>query len=67
MSDEGTMKGPLQAHQAAGGEWWIMAPDDSDHDFRDDFEPIFESSGTGPEFERWAKYIVDVVNEHLMR
>jgi hypothetical protein len=67
MSDEGTMKGPLQAHQTASGEWWIMAPDDSDHDFRDDFEPIFEASGVGPEFEQWARLIVDVVNDHLTK
>lgn len=49
--------GPWKAKQTAGGEWWIMAPDDSDHDFRDDYEPIFESSGTGLNFEADAHLI----------
>ena len=59
--------GPLRAEQTAGGEWWITAPDDSDHDFREDYEPIFESSGTGPEFEKWAKLIVEATNDYLFR
>lgn len=50
------VKVPLKAEKTAGGEWWITAPDDSDHEFREDFEPIFESSGVGfPEFETYAR------------
>lgn len=47
--------GPWKAEQTAGGEWWITAPDSSDHDYRDDYEPIFEASGVGPSFEHDAK------------
>lgn len=51
----GCTPGPWKAHQTAGGEWWVMAPDETDHDFRDDSEPIFESSGVAPDFEHDAK------------
>ncbi len=41
---------PWRCEKTTPGEWWITAPDDSDHEFREDFEPIFESSGTPPQF-----------------
>ncbi len=40
---------PWRCEKTASGEWWITSPDDSDHQFRADYEPIFESSGTIPQ------------------
>ena len=37
---------PWKCEKTATGEWWITAPNDSDHEFRVDYEPIYESSGT---------------------
>lgn len=37
---------PWRCEKTASGEWWITSPDDSDHEYRADYEPIFESSGT---------------------
>ena len=48
---------PWKHTQTSSGEWWITAPDDSDHDFRNDYEPIFESSGTGEQFRLDAQFI----------
>ncbi len=41
---------PWQCEKTAPGEWWITSPDNSDHDYRSDYEPIFESSETIPQF-----------------
>lgn len=40
---------PWRCEKTAPGEWWITSPDDSDHEYRADYEPIFESSGTIPQ------------------
>lgn len=56
MSERKYSAGPWRAEQTATGLWWVMAPEDeNDHDFRDDYEPILESSGTGFNFEHDAK------------
>lgn len=41
---------PWRCEKTASGEWWITSPDDSDHEYREDYEPIFESSGTIAQF-----------------
>lgn len=41
---------PWRCEETMPGEWWITSPDDSDHDYRSDYEPIFESSGIIPQF-----------------
>ncbi len=41
---------PWRCEATVPGEWWITSPDDSDHEYRADYEPIFESSGTIPQF-----------------
>lgn len=41
---------PWRCEKTASGEWWITSPDDSNHQFRADYEPIFESSGRIPQF-----------------
>ena len=40
---------PWRLTRTKGGEWWITAPDNTDHDYREGHEPIFESSGTIPQ------------------
>ena len=40
---------PWRCEKTVPGEWWITSPDDSDHESRADFEPIYESSGTVPQ------------------
>lgn len=41
---------PWRCEKTIPGEWWITSLDDSDHEHREDYEPIFESSGTIPQF-----------------
>ncbi len=41
---------PWRCEKTVPGEWWVTSPDDSDHEYREDYEPIFESSGTIPQF-----------------
>lgn len=48
---------PWRCEKTVPGEWWITSPDDSDHDYRSDYEPIFESSGTIPQFGIDGKFI----------
>lgn len=45
--------------KTAGGEYWVTSPDDSDHEHREDYEPIFESSGTIPQFRIDAEFIAN--------
>lgn len=37
---------PWRCEKTVFGEWWITAPDNSDHEYGDDYEPIFKSSRT---------------------
>ena len=41
---------PWKCEKIAGGEYWITAPDSSDHEYRSGYEPMFESSGTPKQF-----------------
>jgi len=49
--------GPWKSLITASGEYWIAALGDSDHDYREDFEPIFESSGRESNFKADAKFV----------
>ena len=41
---------PWRCEKTVPGVWWVTSPDDSDHEYREDYESIFESSGTIPQF-----------------
>jgi hypothetical protein len=50
---------PWKLQTTAGGEFWITVPDNSDHDFREDFEPIYESSGRSPQLHIDGKFLAE--------
>jgi len=50
---------PWKCIKTVGGEYWITAPDDSEHDYREEYEPIYESSGTTAQLGIDGKFIAE--------
>ena len=48
---------PWKITRTVSGEYWVCAPDNSDHDYRSDYEPIYESSGTIPQLKTDGEFI----------
>ena len=50
---------PWKCEKSVAGEWWITSPDDSDHQYSSEYEPIFESSGTIPQLGVDGQFIAE--------
>lgn len=55
--------GEWRVTQTASRDWWITAPRESDSDYVDEYEPIFESSGNAPQFGVDAEFIATAAGE----